>query len=91
MRIRWTLAAAADLEHIKDYLQEHYPHLARPTVLKLYEGVRSLKTMPHRGGAGREGGTRELVFTDLPYIAVYRVRQESVEILRIYHGARDRP
>jgi hypothetical protein len=34
MRIRWTLAAAADLERIKDYLQEHYPHLARPTVLK---------------------------------------------------------
>jgi plasmid stabilization system protein ParE len=31
MRIRWTLAAAADLEHIKDYLIEHYPHLAQST------------------------------------------------------------
>jgi plasmid stabilization system protein ParE len=57
----------------------------------LYEGVRSLKTMPHRGRAGREEGTRELVFTDLPYIAVYRVKEQSVEILRIYHGAQDRP
>jgi plasmid stabilization system protein ParE len=40
MRIRWTLAAVADLEGIKDYLQEYYPHLAQPTVLKLYEGIR---------------------------------------------------
>jgi plasmid stabilization system protein ParE len=44
MRIRWTLAAAADLEHIRDYLQERHPHLAQSTVLKLYEGIRSLKT-----------------------------------------------
>ena len=91
MRIRWTLAAVADLEGIKDYLQEYYPHLAQPTVLKLYEGIRSLKTMPQRGRIGREQGTRELVFTPMPYIAAYRVREESIEILHIYHGARDRP
>jgi plasmid stabilization system protein ParE len=32
-----------------------------------------------------------LVFAPLPYIAVYRVREQTVEILRIYHGAQDRP
>jgi plasmid stabilization system protein ParE len=56
MRIRWTLAAAADLEHIKDYLTEHYPHLTQPTVLELYETIRSLKASPHRGRLGREEG-----------------------------------
>jgi plasmid stabilization system protein ParE len=31
MRIRWTRAAAEDLEHIKDYLTEHSPQLgSRP-------------------------------------------------------------
>jgi toxin ParE1/3/4 len=69
MRIRWTPAAAADLKHIQNYLQEHYPHLAQSTVLKLYNGIRSLKTSPHRGRIGREEGTRELVFAPLPYIA----------------------
>jgi len=49
MRIRWTPTAADDLEHIKDYLTEHYPHLARSTVLELYEAIRSLKTFPQRG------------------------------------------
>jgi plasmid stabilization system protein ParE len=26
MRIRWTPAAAADLQHISDYLKDHHPH-----------------------------------------------------------------
>ena len=33
-------------------------------------------------------GRRELAFARLPYIAVYRVVGDSVEISRIYHGAR---
>ncbi|HMD31970.1 MAG TPA: type II toxin-antitoxin system RelE/ParE family toxin [Candidatus Acidoferrales bacterium] len=90
MRIRWTLAAAADLEHIKGYLDEHLPHLAQSTILELYETIRSLKTLPLRGHPGREEGTRELVFARLPYIAVYRVKNETVEVLHIYHGAQQR-
>lgn len=58
---------------------------------KLYELVRELRQWPQRGRIGREQGTRELVFSPLPYIAVYRIRDQSVEILRIYHTAQDRP
>ena len=50
MRIRWTLAAAADLEHIKNYLKEHNPDLAQPTVLKLYEAISMLQVDPMRFG-----------------------------------------
>ena len=35
--------------------------------------------------------TDELVFAPLPYIAVYRVKEEVVEILRIYHSAQNWP
>jgi hypothetical protein len=35
-------------------------------------------------------GTRELPFSLLPYIAVYRVIGDIVEILHIWHGAQDR-
>ena len=31
MRIRWTPAAAADLEQISNYLKEHHPHYRQPT------------------------------------------------------------
>jgi plasmid stabilization system protein ParE len=56
----------------------------------MYASIGSLKEWPHRGRPGREEGTRELVFPPLPYVAVYRVKEESVEILRIYHGAQER-
>jgi toxin ParE1/3/4 len=90
MRIRWTPAAAADLEHISNYLKERHPHYRQPTMRKLYEAIGSLKASPHRGRVGREDGTRELLFSPLPYIAVYPVKDQSVEVLRIYHTAQDR-
>lgn len=34
---------------------------------------------------------RELAFPPLPYIAVYRVTEDAVEISRIFHGAQDWP
>ena len=58
---------------------------------KLYSAIQSLKEWPHRGRVEREEGTRELPFAPLPYIAVYRVKEQSIEVLRIYHGAQDRP
>ena len=89
MRIRWTAAAAADLEQIKAYLDEHYPHLAHRTVRLLYDGIRALKTMPNRGRVGLRSGTRELILHPLPYLVVYRVKDDAVEILHIGHGRRD--
>jgi len=41
MRIRWTRAAAEDLEHIKDYLTENHPQFAQSTVIELYETIRT--------------------------------------------------
>lgn len=40
---------------------------------------------------GGKQGTRELIFHGLPYIVVYRVKNENVEVARIYHGAQDWP
>jgi toxin ParE1/3/4 len=79
------------LEHIRDYPTEHYPQFAQSTVIEIYETIRSLKTSPRRGRIGREEGTRELVFTRLPYIVAYRVKEDSLEVLHICHGAQDRP
>ena len=89
MRIRWTVPAADDLENIKSYLQLHYPYFAELTVRTIYQRIRSLKTSPNRGRHGHRSGTRELPLTPLPYIVVYAVKAEAVEILHIHHGAQD--
>jgi plasmid stabilization system protein ParE len=49
MRIRWTPTAAADLQGIYDYLREHEPHLARPTVLESVILLARLRSFPFVG------------------------------------------
>ena len=90
MRIRWTPAAADDLQQIHDYLRKHEPHLARPSVIALREAILSLRKFPHLGRPGAVDGTRELVHERLPYIVVYRVKGDAVEILHIWHASQDR-
>ena len=46
--------------------------------------------MPERGRVGLRAGTRELILAPMPYIIVYRIRENAVEILRLYHGSQDR-
>jgi plasmid stabilization system protein ParE len=49
MRIRWTFAAAADLQEISNYLKDHHPWYRRPTIRKIYDAVGLLKDWPNRG------------------------------------------
>ena len=65
MRIRWTALAAADLQSISDYLDEHHPQYRQPTLRKIYAGIRALKEAAYRGRPGRIEGTREFLFTPL--------------------------
>jgi toxin ParE1/3/4 len=85
MLVRWTALAAQDLENIAVYIQRDNPATARRVARRLYDAAMSLETLPGRGRPGRIGGTRELSHS--PYIIVYRVSAETVEILRIYHSA----
>jgi plasmid stabilization system protein ParE len=43
MRLYWTPAAAADMQHISDYLKERHPHYRQPALRKLYDSIRSLR------------------------------------------------
>ncbi len=74
---------------INDYLKEHHPQYREPTLRKMYATIQSLTQWPQRGRMGREEGTRELLFPPLPYLAAYRLKEQDIEVLRIYHGAQD--
>jgi len=92
MRIRWTQPAAHDLTQICDFIQEHSSSAtARRVALFIFQKLSVLSQFPEAGRLGRLEGTRELVVAGLPYLAIYRVRSEAVEILRILHGAQQWP
>ena len=59
--------------------------------LSIHRSVDSLVQFPHRGRPGRRLNTRELVIPDLPLLAIYRVREDVIEIIRILHGAQNWP
>ncbi len=86
MEIRWSPQAAEDLERIANYIRQDSPETAERVALALYEGVGRLREHPYSGRPGRAQGTRELVYPDPPYLAVYGVRGEAIEILTILHS-----
>jgi addiction module RelE/StbE family toxin len=88
MSIKWTRAALASVDEIAGFIAKDNPTRATTFVLELQAAVTQLQAHPGMGRAGRFPGTRELVLHK-NYIAIYRVRGENVEILRLHHPARN--
>lgn len=91
MELRWTEAAAEDLEHITDYLFDRAPHRAQELIRNLYTAPTALLEFPYRGRVGKKAGTRELVIPSLPYVLVYTVTSDTITVMRILHGAQRWP
>lgn len=92
MKIRWTALAISDFIHICDYSAGEFGEArSRRTAFQIYEAVDRLASFPHIGHAGRKPGTSELVIKGLPFVAVFRLNVDTIEILRILHGAQKWP
>jgi len=89
MTIQWTPTAARDLEDVRDYIAQDNEDAAIATIARLLAGIEALSRHPQLGRVGRVAGTRELVMP--PYVAVYRVAKDAVEIHSILHSARRWP
>jgi toxin ParE1/3/4 len=46
---------------------------------------------PEAGRKGRVAKTRELVIARTPFVVAYRIKDETIEILRVFHGSRRWP
>ena len=91
MRVLWLRQARANLEDEADYIAKDDPAAADRMIETVLERAERLAEFPALGRSGRVSGTRELVVAGTPYILPYRVRGETVEILRLIHGARRWP
>ena len=87
MKINWRPRAECDLDSIVEYIATDYPTAAVAQVEEVYNQVAELKEFPERGRRGRVKGTLELVINRTPYIAVYRIKDSEIHILRIMHSS----
>jgi toxin ParE1/3/4 len=92
MIVEWSLQAIADLESLRVYIAEDDKAAAQRIALHIIRNVEDLLSdNPSIGRAGRVPGTRELVVPRTPYVVPYRVRNNRIQVLRVYHGARKWP
>ena len=91
MRLRYTPQAKSDLAEIFSYIARDNPAAARRVVAAIRRDIMLVSDNPGIGRPGRIAGTRELVISQLPYIAAYRQQSAGIDVLAVLHTARDWP
>ena len=91
MRVRWLRTALRNLDEEASHIAIDDPVAARLVVGRVLEAVAQLADQPGLGRPGRVHGTRELVVSKTRYIVPYRVRGDTVEVLRVFHTSRRLP
>jgi addiction module RelE/StbE family toxin len=87
--IRWTPQAADDLEAICLFIARDSPQLAAAFADRVLRATDHLANFPRSGRILPELGIeniREIIVGS--YRLIYRVRQDSVQLLTVHHGAR---
>ena len=88
----WSPEAVDDLNSLRAFIAEDDPAAAQRIALHILHNVETLlPKQPEMGRPGRVPGTRELVIPNTPFIVPYRLQGKSIQILRVYHGARRWP
>jgi toxin ParE1/3/4 len=92
MRIIWSPEAIIGLAALREYIASHNPEAAIRVALAILNAVEpGLSENPERGRPGRIPDTRELVVPNTPVIIPYRIRDTTLEILGVFHHARNWP
>ena len=91
MEVRWQKRAVSDLYRVCEYIRRDNPSAAEMAGAAIETATRNLARYPEMGRAGEVPGTRELIVNGLPYLVVYRVQGQAVQILRVLHGKQQWP
>lgn len=91
MRVRWLRIALRNLDEEASFIAADDAVAARLVVERVLGAVAQLAEQAGLGRPGRVPGTRELVVSKTRFIVPYRVRGDTVEILRVFHTSRRLP
>lgn len=91
MILSWLPTATNERYDQLDYIALDNPLAAISQDEEIEQQINRLTAQPEMGRIGRVNGTRELVISRTPFIAVYRIAGDRIEILRFLHGAQKWP
>ena len=91
MRLKWLRTALRNLDQGVAHIAVDDAVTARLVVKRVLDAVALLGEQAESGRPGGVHGSRELVVLRTRLIVPYRVRAETVEILRVFHTSRRLP
>ena len=88
MKLRWSSRALLDLQRLADRIAaDGKPMAATAFAAELVDAAKLLSAQPLIGRPGRRHDTREWI-AHRNHLLVYRVRGDEVQILQLWHVAR---
>ena len=91
MQVVWLKSALNNLDEIAKYISQESSQAASQVVDLIVEQVNQLTAQPALGRSGRVVGTRELVVSNTHYLVPYRIKNNQVQVLRVFHTSRRPP
>ncbi len=89
LTLKWSIKALIDFDEAQAYIAQEDSFAAQAVADRIWQASLRLPETPHIGWPGVEPDTRHWVVQRTPYLIVYRVTDDAVEILRVWHGRRD--
>ncbi len=89
VEVRWTLQASQDLDSIVEFIAKDSSQYARLFVVDVFQAADRIAEFPTSGRTVPELNDpviREIILGN--YRIVYRLKENRVELLTVYHGAR---
>ncbi|OIP14872.1 MAG: type II toxin-antitoxin system mRNA interferase toxin, RelE/StbE family [Comamonadaceae bacterium CG_4_9_14_3_um_filter_60_33] len=87
----WLPVASTQRFEQLDYIAQDNPLAAMSQDEEIEHQVDMLMQHPQMGRPGRLRGTRELVISRTPFIAIYRVKGRRIEVIRLLHSSQQWP
>ena len=87
MIIRWLPQAHRKRLEQLDYIAQDNPLAAIGQDEEIERQVNMLLEPPKMGRPGRVAGTRELVVSSTPFVVIYRLRAQHIEVIRVLHSS----
>lgn len=89
MKLRWTRLALADFEQAHDHIAEENPEAARQIAQRILDASETVLEYPRIGRPGEDRDSREWRVDKTPYLLVYAIKEDVIELWRVWHLSRD--
>ncbi len=86
MKLKWTRRALNQLKQAQEYIAQDNPLAAQQVAQQIADSAKLLLRQPQMGRMGRVSGTREWVVNHTPYLLIYRVADNELQVLSVIHS-----